>query len=220
MAYVEEDAVVSLDTTQADPPLGLDRIDQRDLPLDDAYTFGATGSGVTAYVIDTGIRLSHSEFAGRAILGVDVIGDTAQPGDETPGYDCNGHGTHVAGTIGGGTFGVAKGVTLVAVRVFDCASTGTTSSLLAGIDWVTQHHQPSTPAVANVSVAVIPSSTSVNAAVAQSVADGITYAVSAGNSNASACNQSPASEGSEPGIQPRCSARSRASPSGRLRRRT
>jgi subtilisin family serine protease len=144
---------------------------------------------VTAYVIDTGIRFAHTDLGGRAKSGYDAIdGGTAD--------DCNGHGTHVAGTVGGSTYGVAKGVALVAVRVLDCAGSGSTAGVIAGIDWVTDHHQPGAPAVANMSLGGSVSS-ALDAAVTRSIADGVTYAVAAGNGNAAgtpqdACKSSPA----------------------------
>jgi subtilisin family serine protease len=139
---------------------------------------------VTAYVIDTGIRFSHSQFNGRATSGFDAV-------DGGSADDCNGHGTHVAGTIGGSTYGVAKGVTLVAVRVLSCSGSGTTSGVISGVNWVTSNHQAGRPAVANMSLGG-GVSTALDTAVRNSIADGVTYAIAAGNSNANACNASPA----------------------------
>ena len=164
---------------------GLDRIDQRSLPLNNTYTYNATGAGVKAYIIDTGIRTTHTQFGGRAIDGFDAI-DSA-----LPAADCNGHGTHVAGTVGGTTYGVAKGVTLVAVRVLDCNGSGSTSGVIAGINWVTGNHAAGAPAVANMSLGGGASS-ALDKAVRNSIADGVTYALAAGNDNTNACNQSPA----------------------------
>jgi subtilisin family serine protease len=187
---VEEDRPVTLSTTQQPATWGLDRTDQRALPLSGSYTYTATGSGVTAYVIDTGIRLDHVDLAGgRASTGFDAV-------DGGSADDCNGHGTHVAGTIGGSAHGVAKDVSLVAVRVLDCAGSGTNAGVIAGIDWVTGHHQPGQPAVANMSLGGS-ASAAIDSAVSRSIADGVTYAVAAGNGNAAgkpqnACNYSPA----------------------------
>ena len=132
VASVEQDGYVSVAATQSPAPSwGLDRIDQRDLPLDNSYSSSSDGAGVTAYIIDTGIRPTVTDFGGRASIGTDTVGDGQN------GVDCNGHGTHVAGTIGGTKYGVAKSVSLVAVRVLDCGGSGTWSGVIAGIDWVT-----------------------------------------------------------------------------------
>ncbi|MFG1776308.1 S8 family peptidase [Micromonospora sp. NPDC049048] len=183
VAYVEQDQAVSINATQPNPPSwGLDRIDQRDLPLNQAYTYPNTASNVRAYIIDTGIRFSHSDFGGRAVSGYDAV-------DGGSADDCNGHGTHVAGTVGGATYGAAKGVQLVGVRVLDCYGSGTYAGVIAGVDWVTRNAVK--PAVANMSLGGTASSTLDNA-VTNSIVSGVTYAVAAGNSTANACNSSPA----------------------------
>jgi subtilisin family serine protease len=186
---IELDGVMTASTTQTGATWGLDRIDQRSLPLSGTFTYTRTGSGVKAYIIDTGIRFAHSQFGGRAINGVDQIdGGTAD--------DCNGHGTHVAGTVGGSTYGVAKAVTLVAVRVLNCSGSGSTSGVIAGVDWVTGNHAAGQPAVANMSLGGGASS-ALDTAVNGSINDGVSYAVAAGNGNVvgqpqNACNYSPA----------------------------
>jgi subtilisin family serine protease len=181
--YVEPDAPVEAFATQSPATWGLDRIDQRDLPLSNSYTYDQTGQGVHAYIIDTGIRGTHQEFAGRVGNGYTAVND----GNGT--NDCNGHGTHVAGTTGGTTYGVAKQVTLHPVRVLNCQGSGTNSGVIAGVDWVTQNHL--TPAVANMSLGGGASS-SLDQAVANSISSGVSYAIAAGNSNTDACTTSPA----------------------------
>ncbi|MGH3347928.1 MAG: S8 family serine peptidase [Nocardioides sp.] len=188
VAYIEADQRLAIDTTQSPATWGLDRIDQRNRPLNNAYTYTPTGSGVTAYIIDTGVRASHNEFGGRVGSGFSAIND----GRGT--NDCNGHGTHVAGTVGGTTYGVAKQVTIRPVRVLDCNGSGTTSGVIAGIDWVTGNHSAGNPAVANMSLGGGVSS-ALDTAVNNSIADGVTYAVAAGNDNANACNGSPSRVG-------------------------
>jgi PKD repeat protein len=191
VSLVEQDQTISLDATETLPggePWGLDRIDTH-AGLDNTYNYTLTGAGVTAYIIDTGILTTHSEFGSRASGGFTAIND----GGGTT--DCNGHGTHVSGTVGGATYGVAKAVQLVAVRVLDCRGSGTTSGVIAGVDWVTGHHAGS-PAVANMSLGGGASS-SLDQAVANSIASGVAYAIAAGNGNMAgiaqdACNYSPA----------------------------
>jgi subtilisin family serine protease len=186
VAYVEQNQVMSIDATQTNPPSwGLDRIDQRNRPLNQSYTYPNTASNVTAYIIDTGIRFSHTTFGGRATSGFDAV-------DGGSADDCNGHGTHVAGTVGGSQYGVAKGVRLVAVRVLNCSGSGTTAGVVAGINWVTQNAIK--PAVANMSLGG-GASTTLDNAVNNSINSGVTYAIAAGNSNANACNASPARVG-------------------------
>jgi len=184
VASIERDGPVSIVATQTGATWGIDRVDQINLPLNGTYQYTDTGAGVTAYVIDTGIRTSHSEFGGRASIGADTVGDGQN------GNDCNGHGTHVAGTLGGATYGVAKGVAIIAVRVLNCSGSGTWSGVIAGIDWVTGHHTNGR-AVANMSLGGGANS-AVDQAVRNSIADGVFYAVAAGNSNADACRYSPA----------------------------
>lgn len=185
IAYVEADQAVDLFGTEATPPSwGLDRVDQRKLPLDASYNYMTTGKGVNVYIIDTGIRTTHVEFGGRAIAAY-----TSVKGSKSA-EDCNGHGTHVAGTVGGNTYGVAKASTLYAVRVLDCDGSGAYSGVIAGVDWVTANRR--LPAVANMSLGG-GKLQALNDAVAGSVAAGVTYAVAAGNSNYDACSFSPAS---------------------------
>jgi aqualysin 1 len=181
--YIEVDQVVSIDATQTNPTWGLDRIDQRDRPLNQRYYYSRTGNGVRVYIIDTGIRYTHNQFGGRAYAGYDAIGDGRN------GNDCNGHGTHVAGTVGGAVYGVAKSVRLHSVRVLNCSGSGTNSGVIAGVNWVTNNRIR--PAVANMSLGGGASSALDNA-VTNSINSGVTYVVAAGNSNANACNYSPA----------------------------
>ncbi|MFJ8581408.1 S8 family peptidase, partial [Micromonospora sp. NPDC093277] len=183
VAYVEQNHTVSISATQTSPPSwGLDRIDQRNLPLDSSYTYPNTASNVRAYIIDTGIRTTHSNFGGRATWGTNTV--------DTNNTDCNGHGTHVAGTVGGSSYGVAKGVQLVAVKVLNCSGSGTTAGVVSGVDWVTRNAVK--PAVANMSLGG-GADTTLDTAVRNSIAAGITYGLAAGNDNgANACNSSPA----------------------------
>jgi subtilisin family serine protease len=187
VAFIEQDQPVQLATTQTGATWGIDRIDQRDLPLSTTFSYLSTGAGVTAYIVDTGIRLTHTQFAGRATSGYDAV-------DGGSADDCNGHGTHVAGTVGGTTVGVAKAVNLVAVRVLDCAGSGTNAGVIAGVDYV--GGTTARPAVANLSLGG-GASTALDNAVNNAISKGVTFVVAAGNGNQGgkaqpACNYSPA----------------------------
>ena len=180
--YIEQDQEATIDTTQSSAPWGLDRSDQRNLPLSTTFTYNQTASNVYAYIIDTGIQTSHPDFGGRASVNYDATGGNGQ--------DCNGHGTHVAGTVGGAKYGVAKRVRLRAVRVLNCSGSGSTSGVIAGVNWVRQNH--ANPSVANMSLGGGFSS-ALNSAVTNMINSGVFLAVAAGNSNANACNYSPSS---------------------------
>jgi subtilisin family serine protease len=180
--YIEQNQVMSIEATQSNATWGLDRIDQRSRPLNGTYVYNTTATNVTAYIIDTGIRPTHSQFGTRAQSVYNSAGGSND--------DCNGHGTHVAGTVGGSTHGVAKGVRLRGVKVLNCSGSGTTSGIIAGVDWV--RNNATRPAVANMSLGGGYSSAS-NTAVNNLANSGVFVAVASGNSNANACNYSPAS---------------------------
>jgi subtilisin family serine protease len=182
VAEIEEDQIVAIGAVQTNATWGLDRTDQRDRPLDGRYNYNRTGSGVYAYIIDTGIRTAHDQFGGRAANVYDAFGGNGQ--------DCNGHGTHVAGTVGGSVHGMAKSVRLRGLRVLDCGGSGTMSGIIAGVDWVRVNHIK--PAVANMSLGGGWSS-ALNTATNNLHNAGVAVIVAAGNSNANACNYSPAS---------------------------
>ncbi|MDA1360498.1 S8 family serine peptidase [Glycomyces luteolus] len=184
VAFVEQNAVVSIDATQSPATWGIDRIDQRNRPLSGSYTYNYTGRGVHAYIVDTGINATHTEFTGSIGNGYDFVSN-----DSTP-QDGNGHGTHVAGTIGGTIYGVAKDVTLHGVRVLNNSGSGTTAGVINGINWVRTNAIK--PAVANMSLGG-GYSAALNNAVAAAVSSGVSFAVAAGNENQNACNVSPAS---------------------------
>jgi len=181
---VESDTVMKIDaTTQSNPDWGLDRIDQKALPLNSAYSYLQTGSGTTAYIVDTGILSTHQQFSGRVLAGYTAISD----GNGTT--DCNGHGTHVAGTVGGSTYGVAKNVSLVPIRILGCDGSGASSNVIAGLDWILKNGKK--PAVVNMSLGG-DANTSLDSAVENLFNNGYVMVVAAGNSNADACSSSPA----------------------------
>lgn len=181
---IEPDAIVHATGEQGNPPWGLDRIDQRAPAPDHVYSYGSTGAGVTVYVVDTGIRTTHTEFTGRIAEGA------AMEFDDNGVEDCSGHGTHVSGIIGGTTYGVAKQVTLVPVRVLSCAGTAPLSAVIDGLDWVVDDHVAGEPAVVNLSLGGGPSP-ALDAAVNAVIADGITVVTAAGNEAMNTCNYSP-----------------------------
>lgn len=187
VAFIEEDGVVSISqTTQPNATWGLDRIDQRDRPLNGTYVYDTTASNVYTYIIDTGVRPTHNDFGGRVLSGYTSINDGRGSND------CNGHGTHVAGTVAGSTWGVAKAARIVPVRVLGCQGSGSNAGVIAGMDWVAANHIK--PAVANMSLGGGASTASDNAVTNMRNA-GVTVVVAAGNENQNACNVSPARSG-------------------------
>jgi subtilisin family serine protease len=184
VAYIEEDAVVRGAATQNGAPWHLDRVDQRALPMDSTFNYASDGTGVHAYIFDSGIRVSHSEFGGRASVAVDYMSDGRN------GDDCNGHGTHVAGLVGGATYGVAKNVRLHALRVLGCDNAGSVAKIVAATDWVTANRD--NPAVVNISITAAGTSSIMETAIDNSVASGVTYVVAAGNNAWNACDYTPA----------------------------
>ena len=194
VAAIEPDRPMKAVATQTNATWGIDRIDQRGLPLSRSFSYLSSGAGVRAYVIDSGITPAHQEFARRVVDVRDFVGLPGEPW-HTGGVDCNGHGTHVSGTVLGTSYGVAKGASLVGVRVLDCEGSGLTSEIIAAVDWVTADHQPGQPAVANMSLGG-GRSDALDSAVRRSIADGVTYAVAAGNGDwrgraQDACYSSP-----------------------------
>ncbi|OTG70028.1 hypothetical protein B9T38_13480 [Acinetobacter sp. ANC 4218] len=187
VSYVEEDTLMQTNTiTQSNPVWGLDRIDQHNLPLSKSFSYNKTGSAVNAYIVDTGILASHQEFNSRVQTGYSAIADNNGTND------CNGHGTHVAGTVGGSTYGIAKNVGLVPVRVLDCAGSGAMSGVIAGLDWIIQNGRK--PAVVNMSLGGSAYST-LDTAIDNLFNNGYVPVVAAGNSNTDACTSSPARAG-------------------------
>lgn len=181
---VENDTIMKIDaTTQSNPDWGLDRIDQKNLPLDSAYSYLQTGSGTTAYIVDTGILSTHQQFSGRVLSGYTAISD----GNGTS--DCHGHGTHVAGTVGGSTYGVTKNVSLVPIRILGCDGSGASSNVIAGLDWILKNGKK--PAVVNMSLGG-EANASLDSAVENLFNNGYVMVVAAGNSNTDACSSSPA----------------------------
>jgi subtilisin family serine protease len=182
--FVEEDSAMYAATTETNAPWNLDRVDQRNLPLNTTFDYTQSGAGAHVYILDTGIRITHQEFGGRASVAFDALNDGQN------GIDCNGHGTHVAGTAAGATYGVAKSALVHSVRVLPCTGGGQISDLISGIDWLTAHRV--NPAVANISITAPGTSSALESAITNSIASGITFTIAAGNQAWDACDYTPA----------------------------